>query len=193
MTLFSSVQFWYLCGIAEDAYVHRDPKKGGYEFDLDTKSLAWLQEVVQPLIESVIGKKIIIRPHTNRPHYRLRFWHKDLVTAILDVKRNPEQVRAIDANLQKQWIAGFFDAEGSATKTGTHQPMLSIYSADHAKIKLLQELMKQFSLRSGVYRPKERSVWQLFLTGRGNVQEFSILIPFRHPTKRARIKQILET
>ncbi len=179
-------EFWYICGVAEDAYVRTSPQKG-YEFDLDSASLGWLEQI-QPLIRDLINKDIIIRPHTNRLHYRLRFFHKELVTKILEVKNNPELVRLIKPEFQQQWIAGFFDAEGSATTTGTNQPMLSIYSSENIKICILQELLNQFSIHSGVYLPNDRNVYQLYITGHDNIRDFACLIPLRHPDKCARIR-----
>ncbi len=178
--------FWYLCGAAEDAYIRTNPNKG-YEFDLDSVSSEWLEQI-QPLLIELINKEVAIRPHANRPHYRLRFFHKELVRVVKTIKDNPEQVRSIKPKFQSQWIAGFFDAEGSVTTTGTNQPMLSIYSTKKAKIDLIQEILDNASIHSGVYLPEGRSVYQLFITGRANIRKFFQEFPIRHPSKIHKIR-----
>lgn len=186
MSFFHFESFWYLCGIAEDAYIRKNPIKG-YEFDLDSASLGWLQHV-QPILMELIEKEVRIRPHTNRPHFRLRFFHKDLVTELWEIKEHPEIVRRINPSSQKQYIAGFFDAEGSATITGTNQPMLSMYSTRLDKITILTDLLDNFYIHSGVYLPEGRNVYQLYITGRDTIREFAMTIPIRHPEKREKIR-----
>ena len=51
---------------------------------------------------------------------------------------------------QKHWVAGVFDADGSATLTGTHQPMLSFYSSNYDKLMLIQEFLTEWACHSGV-------------------------------------------
>jgi DNA-binding transcriptional regulator WhiA len=179
--------FWYICGVAEDVYLKIDPQKG-YEFDLDSVSYAWLEQI-KPLLEQKLQKELIIRPHSNRKHFRLRFFDKELINAIYNVKVNPRVVKHINCRFQQYWIAGFFDAEGSVTLTGTDQPMLSIYSTNREKITILRKLLNLFSMHSGIYLPSNRTVYQLFLTGRANIKRFVHTIPFHHPAKLKRIRR----
>ncbi|MFW9997628.1 MAG: LAGLIDADG family homing endonuclease [Candidatus Odinarchaeota archaeon] len=97
----------------------------------------------------------------------------------------------MDPSFQKHYVAGFFDAEGSAVLTGTAQPVLSIYSAELEKILLLQELLDQWSIHSGKYKHADRTVWQLFITGRDNVKMFANQLPIYHPEKKRRVDEIL--
>ena len=150
----SRLDFWYLCGAAEDAHVECDHDKHNYEFDMESISLGWLIEI-QSIVKDLINKSVNIGRHSrNRTLYRLRFWHKDLACALNDVKTSPEQIKTIDDDKQKQWIGGVFDAEGTATITGSNQPMLSIYSIEFDKISMLKELLKKFLINSGIYLPK---------------------------------------
>ncbi len=61
--LLSSPLFWYLCGIAEDAYVNTNADTGNYEYDLDSKSLPWVH-IVQQIVAELIHKDFPIRKHT---------------------------------------------------------------------------------------------------------------------------------
>ena len=188
----SSPDFWYLCGISEDAYIHVDRKNGNYEFDLDTISKDWLF-IIQPIIKDLINKDVPIRKHTNRPHHRLRFWNKNLVIQLYSIKYNPEIILTINLDFQKQWIAGFFDAEGSATTMASNSPQLSFYSSNSQKISIIQKILKRISIKSGIYTPKNRNVQQLFLTSRGTVRKFFRLIHVRHPEKHKRIQSFFTT
>ena len=181
--------FWYLCGASEDAYLGVDKGKGNYEFDLDSASLSWLQ-AIHPILLELINKDVTIRPHTNRAHHRIRFWHKQLVLELQRVKANPRLVLAINHELQRHYIAGFFDAEGTATITGSKQPSLSIYSTNVEKLELLSGLLNQESITSGIYHPQTRNVRQLYITGRGSVKQFASIMPLRHPAKRQKVHEI---
>lgn len=186
--------FWYLVGASEDVYLNVDSETGNYEFDLDSASERWLQQI-QPIIKKIVQKDVKIRKHTNRDHHRLRFWNKALVCELKAIKDAPEQVSGVSKEFQRQWLAGFFDAEGSVQLSGykQSQPMLSIYSTSGAKIDIIIDLLgQQFGIRAGKYLPKDRNVWQLFITGRGSVATFATEIPLRHPEKRESLARILQ-
>lgn len=183
--------FWYLCGAAEDVYLGVDEVKGTYEFDLDSASEPWLRQI-QPIIKKLIDKDVAIKPHSNREHFRLRFWHKQLVLELQRVKNDAvDVVRAIDARLQQNYVAGFFDAEGTATCTGSRQPQVSMYSTDLEKLEFVKEILENNGVKSGIYHPKHRNVRQLYVSGRGTIRTFATVFPIRHPAKRKRIHELL--
>ncbi|TXT55089.1 MAG: hypothetical protein BAJALOKI1v1_2070004 [Promethearchaeota archaeon] len=115
------------------------------------------------------------------------------MSEIKSVKDDPKQNLPLTQDFQKQWIAGFFDAEGSATKKDTEQPMLSIYSTDKEKIHLIQELLDELSIHSGIYLPDDRTVYQLFITGGANIRRFFQTIPIRHPSKINKIRAFFDS
>ena len=107
-------------------------------------------------------------------------------------QEHPEQILKWDSDHQNQWIRGFFDAEGSITKNSENQTMLSIYNNEKRKLEIIRQVLNAANIKSGLYKHPERNTWQLFITGRTNLQNFLKTIGIDHPEKQKKIKEYLK-
>jgi len=183
----------YLAGASEDAHLGKGGKEG-YVFDMDCKSEQWLTQVVEPILQQEITKnrRLRVKRRGTRPHYRLQVWDKNLVETLRVILRQPDIVQGWRRPQQYAWVRGLADAEGSATLSGEGQPQFSIYNKSFEKLKIASEILEKDGIHSGFYLPPDRDVWQMFITGRENLQRFLEMGPgVSHPEKRLRLQQYL--
>jgi hypothetical protein len=182
----------YLAGASEDARLGQGGKEG-YVFDIESKSERWLTEVVKPALEQELpGKLIRVKQRKTRPEYRIQVWNKHLVELLRTIHEHPEVIRTWKPAYQRAWIQGFSDAEGSATQNSEGQPQFSIYNQSLQKLKIAGAILEQHHINCGFYKPPTRTVWQLFITGRENLQRFLRWGPgVTHPEKQSRLRQYL--
>ena len=182
----------YLAGASEDARLGRGGKEG-YVFDIESKSERWLTEVIKPALEQVLpDKQVQVKPRRTRPEYRIQVWNKYLVTLLQKIYEQPEAIRSWKLTLRRAWLRGLADAEGSATKNSEGQPQFSIYNESHNKLRIAGEILEQHHIHCGYYKPPNRTVWQLYITGRENLKRFLQWDSgVSHPEKRERLQQYL--
>jgi intein-encoded DNA endonuclease-like protein len=182
----------YLAGASEDARLGRGGKEG-YVFDIESKSERWLTEVIKPALEHVLpDKEVQVKPRRTRPEYRIQVWDKQLVSQLQIIHEHPEEIRIWKPTLQLAWLRGLADAEGSATQNSEGQPQFSIYNESIQKLRIAGDILEHHNIHCGYYKPPNRTVWQLFITGRENLTRFLQRVSgVTHPEKRERLQQYL--
>ena len=182
----------YLAGVSEDARLGRGGKEG-YVFDIESISERWLTEVIKPALEKVLPEKEVrVKPRRTRPEHRIQVWSKSLVTQIQRIHANPKVIRAWAPILQLAWVRGLADAEGSATQNSEGQPQFSIYNESIQKLRIAGAILEHHNIHCGHYKPPNRTVWQLFITGRENLKRFLHRVSgVTHPEKRQRLQHYL--
>jgi len=177
----SSMWFYYLSGVAEDAYIDVNPRKG-YLFELETKCSEWATLLTH--VVKIIDPRIDISVTNHRGYTRIRFWRKQLVTKIKDIKENPKQMLNTSLSEKIYWIKGVFDAEGTITLTGSNQLMISIYNNGEELIETLSQILeKELRIKTHTYKPLKRKTIQLYITGKQNTSHFLEKIKPLNPCK----------
>ncbi len=190
---FASENVAYLAGISEDAHLGKGGKEG-YVFDIESKSERWLTDIVMPALklEFPKEKKVTVKKRGTRPEYRIQVWDKHLVETLRVISERPEIIRLWGVKEQRAWVCGLADAEGSATRNTDNQPQFSIYNQSLKKLRIAGEILERDGIHFGLYLPKGRDVWQMYLTGRENLKRFlDVEAGVRHPEKRSRLLQYL--
>lgn len=177
----------YLAGVAEDAHLDMN-KKRGYQFDLESKSKRWIDEVLMPRIAR---EHHVVKIAERRGYYRIRACGKAFVTKLNEIKRNPHIILSASPTAQLSWVRGFIDAEGSVTVNGSKQPMVSIYNNELDKLQIVETVLQKFGIHVHFYKPEDRKVWQQYLTGRKNLQKLLDGVGLEHPDKREKLMTIL--
>jgi len=182
----------YLTGASEDAHLGKGGKEG-YVYDIESKSERWLEEGIKPALQDSHprGRELEVKQRGTRPEYRIQSYDRELVNAAREIKDNPEKVREWRAREQIDWVSGLADAEGSAKMTGSGQPQFDIYSSELKKLQVAADILKEHDIHSGFYLPEGRNVWQMFMTGRENLERFKNTVNLRHPEKRRKLEDIL--
>jgi len=183
----------YLAGVSEDAHLGRGGKEG-YVFDIESKSRRCLDEVVKPALQQVLPKHKRVRVHQRgtRREYRIQVYDRDLNRILREIQARPEVIRFWNTAQQCAWLRGLGDAEGSATRNSEGQPQFSVYNLDKTKLEIAGRILQQCHIHCGYYLPPSRNVWQLFITGRENLQRFFDAGPgVTHPEKRTRLHTLL--
>lgn len=182
----------YLAGASEDAHLGQGGKEG-YVFDIESKSEQWLKDILLPVLKQELHDEndVRVKKRGTRPEYRVQVWDKALVETLRIICENPEIVRVWKAPQQRAWVRGFADAEGSATQSN-NQPQFSIYNQSLEKLKIIGEILQKDGIHFGLYLPKGRDVWQLYITGRTNLTRFlDVDSGVSHPEKRLRLLKYL--
>jgi hypothetical protein len=182
----------YLAGASEDARLGRGGKEG-YVFDIESISERWLTEVIKPALELALpDKEVQVKPRRIRPEYRIQVWNKQLVTQLQTLHEHSEAIRTWKPTLQLAWLRGLADAEGSATQNSEGQPQFSIYNESILKLRIAGDILEHHNIHCGHYKPPNRTVWQLYITGRENLKRFLHRVSgVTHPEKRKRLQQYL--
>ena len=182
----------YLAGASEDARLGRGGKEG-YVFDIESISERWLTEVIKPALEqTLLDKEVQVKPRRTRLEFRIQVWDKQLVTTIHRIHEQPETIRTWTPSQQLAWIRGLADAEGSATQNSERQPQFSIYNEIIQKLRIAGTILEHHNIHCGHYKPPNRTVWQLYITGRENLTRFLHRVSgVTHPEKRERLQQYL--
>ena len=163
----------FLAGCAEDAHLGQGGKEG-YVFDIESKSFHWLNETLKPALlqELAVKKDIKVKKRKGRLEYRIQVWDRDLVTLLSRIKADCSVVAKWGMDQQREWVQGFTDAEGSVTRNSEDQPQVSIYNKHLRKLQLIQRILQQVGVHSGIYSPTNRTVHQLFISGRKNLRYY---------------------
>ncbi|MFX1518999.1 MAG: LAGLIDADG family homing endonuclease [Promethearchaeota archaeon] len=185
-----SAELAYIAGAVEDTYLGTNKEKG-YEFDMESKSKQWLECAIAPRLAKLTEKLIKVRKRTTRPYYRIRIWNKKLVTTLVSIKEMPTQVLKWSDEFQLLWVRGFIDAEGSVTKSGDNQPMLSVYNKNLQKLKIIEKILYLYDIKARYYKPSTRDVWQQYYTGRSNLSTLSETVNIEHPEKSNKLRLYL--
>jgi hypothetical protein len=185
-----SPQLAYIAAICEDACLGEGGKPGFY-LDIESKSEEWLRRSVAQRLSGILHKEIKARRRTTRPYYRIRVWNKDLISALNNVRQDLTSVLSWSENARLAWVRGFIDAEGSVTLSGDNQPMLSIYNSVISKLKIIEEILRTYSIVARYYKPEDRDVWQQYFTGRSNLIKLLKTVKFEHPEKVSKLQSYL--
>ncbi len=179
----------YLAGASEDAHLGQGGKEG-YVFDIESISERWLTEIILPSLKLELHEKkeVRVKKRGTRPEFRIQVWDKSLVEIIRTIRNNPMIIRLWPKPQQRSWVRGFADAEGSATRNRDMQPQFSIYNQSLEKLEIIGEILQSDGIHFGLYLPKGRDVWQLYITGRDNLTRFlNADSGVSHPEKRSRL------
>jgi hypothetical protein len=183
----------YLAGVSEDAHLGRGGKEG-YVFDIESKSRRCLDEVVKPALQRVLPKHKPVRVYRRgtRREYRLQVYDQHLNRTLREIQAHPQIIQSWTPAQQRAWLRGLGDAEGSATRNSEGQPQFSIYNRNKQKLEIAGQILQQRHIHCGYYKPPNRHVWQLYITGRENLQRFFDVGPgVTHPEKRTRLQKLL--
>ncbi len=181
----------YLAGASDDVHLGKGGKEG-YVFDMESKSKHWLTDIVVPVLkqEQLKAKEVAVKQRTTRPEFRIQIWEQALVKTLRMITDHPGIIRMWEEPQQRAWVRGLADAEGSATRNSENQPQFSIYNQSLEKLKVAGEILEKDGIHFGLYLPKGRDVWQLYISGRENLKRFLEVGPgVTHPEKRSCLLQ----
>ena len=178
----------YLLGALRDASV--DVRKGkNYEIKIAQKNRKWL-EILQKIISKKFGYEGKITKHRGN-YYILRITRKTVVEKIIELAEittpqsrwnTPVIIKKQPLEIQKEYVKGFFDAEGGLPKN----PKKWKYISFDQKIKEPLEFVRSILLKLG-FKPTNltltSNVWQFRLTRKNDIINFTLQIGSLHPDK----------
>ena len=178
----------YLLGALRDASI--DIRKGkNYEVKIAQKNRKWL-EILQTIIERKFGYKGKITKHQKNYHI-LRITRKTVVERIVAIAEittpqsqwnTPTIIKKQPLEIQKEYIKGFFDAEGGLPRN----PKKWKYISFDQKAKEPLEFVRNVLIKLG-FKPTNLTltsgVWQFRLTRKNDIINFDIKIGSLHPEK----------
>jgi len=180
--------FAYISGIYEG--VHSGEGKEGYIFDIESESKEFLEKSLVPRLTELLGTPVRIKEGSTIGQYRIRFWNQKLIESLLPFKETPKKVLKWKNELKLLWVRGFFDAEGSPTKTVKNEPMLSLYNSDIEKLKIIEKILKRYKIVAKYYEIADRT--HQYFSGRENLQKFLETVKLENPGKTYKLQLYLQ-
>ncbi len=170
--------------------------------------IPFFDEVVQPLLEKITGKKINYRLRKNHGKIEFNFTNKTLFEFFENLKFPvgkkgtrlliPDQLEKYKSEL----ISGYFATDGSLVLTnnnGTMYPRLEIQSISQKILVQVLEHLESFGLRGAVYNVpipqnmNRQSTYRLQLNGIGNLLTFEEKIGFLNPKHRTKMRNYIKS
>lgn len=137
--------------------------------------------------------------------YRLKIYSKDVYGKLSEFYEpgdqhcwdTPEKIKQASLELQKEYIAAFYDAEGgcrnvSKFRSGATKSihcwcsMVCKHGGPNEPLSFIQNILVNVGVRSSIYDSDE-----LVMTGKQNLRRFYETFPLQHPIKREQLKELL--
>ncbi len=200
----------YLLGALRDGSLPKCGIKKEVSLASDV-NLGWLEKVAETASECFGMPKEKFRFYevwdkkSKVPCFRLKVYSKKIYESLCEHYEPGEQffwetpkiVREADLGMQKEYVAGFYDAEGGCRdaerfcsgKTKTIQCWASFvckHNGENEPLVLVKKVLQSFGVSSHLYDNDE-----LVITGRENLRRFYDEFPLKHPAKRKKLKELL--
>jgi len=182
-------QLAYLLGAAGDACISHRLKKGEYCVEYEQKNSAWLMNSICPRILSCFGKRLPMHRRKSGL-FRVRLYSKRAYGMFKPVWLNPDCVLEWPAASQREYVRGFFDAEGSVPKRLPGKGWrLSIYQKDRRKLNVISDILKRNGVMPGRLT-NSRDIGLLPIREKSNVERFASIFAPEHPDKKEALKSL---
>ena len=172
----------YLIGAAGDACISYRKNKGEYCVEYEQKNRQWLLRSILPRINRCFGTCPVI--HCRKSGlFRLRLYSKKAYEQFKPVWENPDCVLEWPLESQREFVRGFFDAEGSAParKRGCGW-RLHIYQKDVRKLEVIRIVLERHGIKAGRIT-NSRNIGLLPVRRKSNLERFSKIFCPEHPDK----------
>ena len=201
----------YIIGALRDGCFTRNKKYYVYRVRIYQKNKEWLEKVADKFHEA-FGKMPTIKHDKRDGVWCLILDSKSIYQKLLDMSefpgnqkiwKTPKFVLEAPKEIKKEYIRGFFDAEGGVPhieKKKQEQKNIRVYFSQVNKEALvgLKGLIEEFGIKcgkiSGPYFKKgfEYPTYGLRIHGTKEVTKFSMFIGSLHPEKNLRLNAIEE-
>ncbi len=206
-----SAELFYLLGALRDGSLPKCKVKKEITFasDINREWIEIVSDTVSNTFNISKSKCKIYKFKSNKSKqfcYRLKVYSSDIYKELSKYYvpgkqvfwKTPEIVKNSSLELQKHYIAGFYDAEGGCRDVEKFK--LGITKSIHCycsitckhfdkynePLQFIQEVLFKFSINSKMYNPTE-----LVFTHRRNIKNFFDILPFKHPYKTGKLEELL--
>lgn len=175
----------------------------------------WLSDVLTPKIKNVFGiDEQLIRIYecwshkSKRPFFRLKVYSKNLYEYLTKfyppgAQENwitPEIIKSSNSEIQKEYISGFYDAEGGCrdverflnkeTKTLNCEIIIRCKHGKSPNEPLT--FIKNFLEAFGIHVIMRKAEDGIMITGKSNTLSFYNSLNLQHPRKKLMLKRLLQ-
>ena len=173
----------FILGALEDGYLSRRKRKGEFLVEIEQKNREWL-EIVAENFEKSFGIKPKITKRKRKNVYRLRIYSKNIFLKLQKMRKNFKQIIKTNEEVQKSFLRGICDAEGSVDK---NKYRITISSKNKKLLKFCQKLIQKFGIKTKKLWKYKWGVYVLPILGKENLRKFNEIIGFLHPEKKAKL------
>lgn len=188
------------CGVKKEITLATDPCKEWLEEISKIAAQQFFVPLTRFKIYEVWDRK------SKMPCYRLKLYSKNVYECFLNFYpageqqnwKTPEAIKnECDSNCVKEYIAGFYDAEGGCRNSEKFELGISKTIQCWASVRckhfganepliFVKNKLAESGINSNIYDSDE-----LVLTGKQNLRKFYETIPLKHPRKRNDLKRLL--
>jgi len=179
----------YLCA---DGYVIKNPKtqkQKYYMIGFRNTNLILLKDF-QKRFEKIFGKKPYIVKEG-----RCRIGSKEIYQKLTKKFGSfyswKWKMPELDEKLSVIWLRSFFDCEGWAFCKSHQNRHIGLDCVNEKGLKQIQLALERLQICSIIKKRKNRNTSSLNIYGRSNLIEFENKIGFLHPTKKEKLKEIM--
>ncbi len=179
-----------------------------YEITITDESKEHLQDIVE-LLEELFNIKTNVKTAYNGKWYRIlfssstihRFLNKVFEMPLGYKKgklRVPKVIKNAPLEIQKYFIIGFFDGDGSCTNLEDGRkkftPVVHAGQSDKKILIDIQEMLKKFELNFNLHkhRYKQYEWYSLNTKDKKQIKQFQKKIGFTHPLKKERLQILVK-
>jgi len=180
----------FILSALEDGCLSSRKKKGEFSIEIEQKNREWLKIIAKNFEKSFGIKPRITVRKTKKNIYRLRVYSKDIFLKLQKMQKNLEQIVEASEDVQKSFLRGVCDAEGSVDK---NKYRIIISNKNEKLLRLCKKLLQKFGIKTKKLWKYKWGVKVLPILGKENLQKFNEIIGFSHPNKRAKLLLKLES
>lgn len=173
--------FAYVLGASGDASIYHRKAKHEYCIEYEQKNAEWLEYSIRPRVSKLFGKHPAVKRRKSGL-FRLRLYSKKAYSAFRAVLKHLSSILNEPKAVQRAYVKGFFDAEGSAPREKGRR--IEFYQKDKRVLRIIASILRS----NGIHSEKitnSRDVGQLIIRGKVNIRLFQSEIGSEHPKKSA--------
>lgn len=180
----------YLSGAGETGSLWTNPFNGNYRYEMDNKDNDWLRDSIKNRWDNLTGRNNSIKP-TKDGLSRFRANSKDLVPKMVDLKKNPDQIRGMSRDQQNSWLRGYLDGKLTINLKRPTEPTSRLVDKNPARLKLARDLLKKNGVDATLKPKSDKLGPHLQIKGKDNHQNLYDNLKPENPTSIDRLENLL--
>ncbi len=173
----------FILGAMEDGNLSSRPEIGDFTIEIEQKNKEWLLNLAK-YFRFAFKVKPKISERKKKNIYRLRIYSKDVFQKMQRLRKNIQKITKERKEIQKYYLRGIFDAEGSVDK---NKYRITLSNKNLKLLKICKKLLAKLGIETGKIWEYKWGVKVLPVLGKEKLKIFKKEIGFSHPDKKSKL------
>ena len=177
----------FILGAMEDGNLSSRPKIGDFTIEIEQKNKEWLINLAK-YFRLAFKVKTKITERKKKNVFRLRTYSKDVFQQLQQLKKNIQKITRERKEIQKYYLRGIFDAEGSVDK---NKYRITLSNKNEKLLMICKKLLAKIGIETGKLWEYKWGVKVLPILGKEKLKIFKKEIGFSHSAKKEKLVHLL--